>query len=81
MCVDLNFALKTMIEKYLEMDRKLFGAFMILEKAYDTADRKSLSDDVRIMGWESLLEGIISFYKEVKASVCGNRKLDEFQCW
>ncbi len=36
---DQIFAVKILVEKYLEKDRKLFGAFMDLEKAYDRADR------------------------------------------
>ncbi len=34
-CVDQIFALKRLVKKYLEKDRKLFAAFMDLEKAYD----------------------------------------------
>ncbi len=34
-CVDQIFAVKMLVEKYLEKDRKLFAAFMDLEKAYD----------------------------------------------
>ncbi len=41
-CIDHIFAVKILVEKYLEKDRKLFAAFMDLEKAYDRADRKGL---------------------------------------
>ncbi len=41
-CVDQIFAVKILVEKYLEKDRKLFAAFMDLEKAYDRIDRKGL---------------------------------------
>ncbi len=42
-CVDQIFAVKILVEKYyLEKDRKLFAAFMDLEKAYDRVDRKGL---------------------------------------
>ncbi len=34
-CMDQIFALKKIVEKYLEKDRKLFAAHMDLEKAYD----------------------------------------------
>ncbi len=34
-CVDQIFRVKMLVEKYLEKDRKLFAAFMDLEKAYD----------------------------------------------
>ncbi len=33
-CVDQIFAVKILVEKYLEKDRQLFAAFMDLEKAY-----------------------------------------------
>ncbi len=32
-CVDQIFTVKILVEKYLEKDRKLFAAFMDLEKA------------------------------------------------
>ncbi len=41
-CVDQIFAVKILVEKYQEKDRKLFAAFRVLEKAYDTVDRKGL---------------------------------------
>ncbi len=34
-CADQIFAVKILVEKYLERDRKLSAAFMDLEKAYD----------------------------------------------
>ncbi len=47
--------------KYLENDRKLFAAFMDLEKAYHRVDRKGLWDILRVyrVGGQ-LLEGIKS---------------------
>ncbi len=33
-CIDQNFAVKILVEKYLEKERKLFAAFMDLKKAY-----------------------------------------------
>ncbi len=41
-CVDQIFALKILVEKYQEKERKLFAAFTDLEKAYDRIDRKGL---------------------------------------
>ncbi len=43
-CIDQIFAVKILVEKCLEKDRKLFAAFMDLEKAYDRVDRKGLWD-------------------------------------
>ncbi len=49
-CVDQNFIVKILVEKYLEKDRKLFAAFMDLEKPYDRADKKGLWDTLRVYG-------------------------------
>ncbi len=51
-CVDQNFTVKILVEKYLEKDRKLFAAFMDLEKAYDRVNRKGLWDTLECMRWE-----------------------------
>ncbi len=48
--IDQIFAVKILVEKYLEKKRKLFAAFMDLEKAYDGADRKGLWDTLRVYG-------------------------------
>ncbi len=73
-CVDQIFAVKILVEKYLEKDKKLFAAFIDLEKAYDRVDRKGLWDTLRVYGvGGQLLERIRSFC----ASVCVNGKLSE----
>ncbi len=73
-CVDQIFAVKMLVEKYLEKDRKLFAAVMDLEKAYDRVDRKGLWDTLRVYGvGGQLLEGIKSFYENASASVRVNR--------
>ncbi len=41
-CIDQISAVKILVEKYLEKDRKLFAALMDFEKAYDKVDRKGL---------------------------------------
>ncbi len=41
-CIDQVFAVKVLVEKYLWKDRKMFAAFMDLQKAYDRVDRKGL---------------------------------------
>ncbi len=37
-CVDQIFAVKRLVEGYLGKDKKLYAAFMDLEKAYDRVD-------------------------------------------
>ncbi len=61
------FAKKILVEKYLEKDRKLFAAFMDLEKAYDTADRKGQWDTLRVNGvGGKFFEGIKSFFENAR---------------
>ncbi len=77
-CVDQIFVVKILVEKYLEKNRKLFAAFMDLEKAYDRVDRKGLRDTLRVCGvGGQLLEGIKSFYENASASVRVNGELSE----
>ncbi len=38
-CVDQIFAMKRLVDEYLGKDKKLYGAFMDLEKAYDSVNR------------------------------------------
>ncbi len=58
------------VEKHLEKDRKLFAAFMDLEKAYNRVDRRGLCYIIRIYGMSGhMLEGIKSSYKDVSASM------------
>ncbi len=77
-CVDQIFAMKILVEKYLEKDRKLFAAFMDLEKAYDRVDRKGLWETLRVYGvGGKLLEGVRSFYENATASVRVNGELSE----
>ncbi len=76
-CVDKIFAVKMLVEKYLEKDRKLFAAFMDLEKAYDRTDRKGVWDTLRVYGVTGrLLEGIRS-YENASASVGVNGELSD----
>ncbi len=77
-CVDQIFAVKMLVKKYLEKDRKLFAAFMALEKAYDRVARKGLWDTLRVYGvGDQLLEGIRFFYENASASVQVNGELSE----
>ncbi len=68
-CADQNFAVKILVEKYLEKDKKLFAAFWGLENAYDREDKKGLWDTMRVYGVGGhLLEGIGSCYENASAS-------------
>lgn len=42
--------MKKIVGKYLKKDRKLFTAFMNLEKAIDKVDRKGFCDVLKIYG-------------------------------
>ncbi len=73
--------MKIFVEKYLEKDRKLFAAFMDLEKAFDKVDRKSLWDTLRVFGVGGrLLKRIRSFYDNACASVQVNGELSKSLC-
>ncbi len=77
-CVDKMFAMKILVEKYLEKNRKLFAAFMNLEKADDRVDRKGLLDTLRVYEVRGqLLEGIRSFCETASSSVQVHGKLSE----
>ncbi len=75
-CVDKIFAVKILVAKYQEKDRKLSAAFMDLEKAYDRVNRKGLWNTLRVY-WVGgqLLEGIKSFYENGNAFVLVNGEL------
>ncbi len=53
-CVDQIFAVKILVEKYLEKDRKLVAAFMDLEKAYDRVYRKGLWETENVWGGRAI---------------------------
>ncbi len=69
-CVDEIFVIKMLMKEYLGKDRKLYAAFMDLEKAYDRVDGKELWNVLKIYGVGGLLmEGIKTFYREANACV------------
>ncbi len=41
-CVNQVFARKRLVKEYLGQDRKLYAAFLDLEKAYDRVDKEAL---------------------------------------
>ncbi len=62
-CVDQIFAMKRLVEESLEKDKKLYAAFMDLEKAYDKVDGEARRSVLRICGvGGQLLKGIQAFY-------------------
>ncbi len=63
-CVDQIFAMKRLVEEYLEKDKKLYAAFMDLEEAYDRVNREALWSMLRIydVGGQ-LLKAIQAFYR------------------
>ncbi len=59
-----------MVEKILEKMKKIYAAFMDLEKAYDRVDWLTLWEVLRIHGvGGKLLSAIKSFYEEASACV------------
>ncbi len=60
--------IKMLVKEYLGKDKKLYAAFMDLEKAYDGVDREALWDVLKIYCVE-LMEGIKTFHREMNACV------------
>ncbi len=60
--------MKKLVEEYLGKDKKLYAAFMDLEKAYERVDREALWNVLKIYGvGGQLLKGIQAFYREANA--------------
>ncbi|MCP5003018.1 MAG: hypothetical protein GY941_03575 [Planctomycetes bacterium] len=77
-CTDQIFAVRMTVEKFLGKGRKLYAAFMDLEKAYDRVDRMALWDVLGMYGVGGcLLEGIKAFYKGASACVRVDGRLSE----
>ncbi len=56
------------MEEYSGKDKKLYAAFMYLEKVYDRVDREALWSVLKICGvGGQLLKGIQAFYREANA--------------
>ncbi len=59
-----------LVEEYLGKDKKLYAAFMDLEKAYDRIEREALWKVLKIYGvGGQLMKGIKAFYREKYACV------------
>ncbi len=64
-CVDQIFAMEVLVGEYLGRARKLFSAFMDLEKAYDRVNREILWSVLKICGvGRQLSKGIQAFYRD-----------------
>ncbi len=69
-CVDQIFCFRMVVEKILAKGKKLYAAFMDLEKAYDRVDWLALWDVLKIYGvGGKLLNTVKSFYEEASACV------------
>ncbi len=68
-----NFYIENVGGKILREDRKMFAAFMDLEKAYNRFDRKGLWDNLT----GHLLQGIRSFSENASVSVRVKGELSE----
>ena len=69
-CVDQLFVLRQLNEKFMEMGKKLYWAFMDLEKAYDRVNRDVLWGVLESYGvYGKLLGAVKSMYVESKACV------------
>ena len=69
-CIDQIFTVKMVAEKYLAKGRKMYAAFMDLEKAYDRIDWTGLWEVLGIYGvGGQLLKGVKAFYKNASACV------------
>ena len=77
-CVDQIASMRLLVEKYLAKNRKLYAAFMDLEKAYDKVDWEGLWEVLTVYGvGGKLLMAVKSFYRNATASVKVGDKLSE----
>ncbi len=69
-CVDQIFSFRMVVEKILAKGKKLYAAFMDLEKAYDRVNWLALWNVLKMYGvGGKLLSAIKSFYEEASACV------------
>ena len=77
-CADQIFVLRQVCEKMKEKKKRVWVAFMDLEKAYDRVDRDAMWQVMRIYGIGGrVLRGIMSFYDEGRACVRVGSKVSE----
>ena len=77
--MDQVFAVRQVCEKYLANGKDVFWAFMNLEKAYDTIDRHSMWQMLRVyrVGGK-LLKAVQSFYVDSRACVWVGNGMSEW---
>lgn len=69
-CTDQVFSLRCLTEKHLAKHKKVYCAFVDLEKAYDRVDRKELWKVLSEYGLESrLIQALKSLYEDSRACV------------
>ena len=77
-CVDQIFILRLVVEKFLAKNKKLYVAFMDLEKAYDKVEWEALWEVLKIYGvGGKLLKAVQAFYRNSRACVRVNGKVSE----
>ena len=73
---DAVFVLRRLGEKFRAKNKKLFGIFVDLEKAFDRVSREVIRFSLRRKGVpEYLVNGVMSLYKGCKAAVSVNEEL------
>ena len=78
-CVDQVFVVRQVCEKYLAKGKKVYFAFMDLEKAYDKVDRGALWKVLRLYGvGGKLLNAVKSLYALSKACVRVGSEVSEW---
>src|ERR1041384_409583 len=69
-CVDQIFTLRMIVEKCLDVGKKVFAVFVDLEKAYDRVNRRELCQVLCEYGVRGkLLDGLRAMYENSKACV------------
>ncbi len=74
--------MKRLVEEYLGKDKKLYAAFMDLEKAHDRVNREALWSVLKFYGvGEQLLKGIQAFYRGANVVEVGVRQGCVMSSW
>ncbi len=77
-CIDQIFAVKILVEKYLEKDRKLFAALWAWRKPMIELKGRAFGILFRVYGvGGKLFEGIMSIYENASATMRVNGELSE----